>query len=181
MSTAPIIRPARFDETPAVLRIHRLAFGEEDEAVLVRRLLMDRSAQPCISLIALQDDVPVGHVLFSRASLVGEDDTRVALLAPLAVVPTAQKQGVGGALTRAGLDMLRAQGVELCFVLGHPEYYPRHGFAPAGVLGFEAPYPIPEKDAGAWMVQGLSKRVIGSVKGRVVPAEKLRRAEYWRE
>jgi len=181
MAIAPVVRPARFDETPAVLRIHRLAFGEEDEAVLVRRLLTDRSAQPCVSLIALQGDEPVGHVLFTRASLVGEDETRVALLAPLAVVPTAQKQGVGGALTRAGIAVLKAQGVELCFVLGHPGYYPRHGFTPAGVLGFEAPYPIPEKDAGAWMVQGLCKGVIGQVRGKVVPAEKLRRAEYWRE
>jgi predicted N-acetyltransferase YhbS len=97
------------------------------------------------------------------------------------VVPPAQKRGVGGALTRAGLAMLQAQGVELCFVLGHPSYYPRHGFVPAGELGFEAPYPIPAKDAAAWMVRGLWKGVIDLVQGKVVPAEKLRRAEYWRE
>ena len=44
-------------------------------------------------------------------------------------------------------------GVELVFVLGHPDYYPRHGFKPAGALGFEAPYPIPDKNVNAWMVQ----------------------------
>jgi putative acetyltransferase len=181
MPTAPVIRPARADELDAVLRIHRLAFGEEDEAVLVRRLLADRSAQPVVSLVALHGAELVGHVLFTRATLVGEDETRIALLAPLAVVPPAQRQGVGGALTRAGVAMLRAQGVELCFVLGHPDYYPRHGFVPAGELGFEAPYPIMEKDAGAWMVQGLWKGVLGQLRGKVVPAERLRRPEYWRE
>lgn len=181
MPTPPVIRPARFDELDAVLRIQRLAFGEEDEAVLVRKLLVDRSAQPCVSLLAFDGAEPVGHVLFTRATLVGADDTRVALLAPLAVVPPAQRRDIGGALTRAGLAVLRAQGVELCFVLGHPSYYPRHGFITAGELGFEAPYPIPAKDAEAWMVQGLCKGIIGQVDGRVVPAEALRRPEYWRE
>jgi putative acetyltransferase len=178
---APLIRPTRADELHAVLRVHRLAFGHEDEASLVRNLLADPSAQPTVSLLALAGEEPVGHVLFTRATLVGADETRVALLAPLAVVPTWQRQGVGGALTRAGLSMLRAQGVELCFVLGHPGYYPRHGFVPAGVRGLEAPYPIPEKDAGAWMVQELWPGTAAQVSGRLVPAEKLRRAEYWRE
>ncbi len=181
MPSAPIIRPARADELDALLRIHRLAFGEEEEAILVRRLLVDSTAQPCVSLVALVEGELAGHVLFTRAALVGEDETRIALLAPLAVAPPAQKQGIGGALTQAGIAVLRAQGVELVFVLGHPSYYPRHGFVPAGELGFEAPYPIPAKDAGAWMVQALWTGLIGKVRGRVVPAKALRRPEYWRE
>jgi putative acetyltransferase len=181
MPAAPILRPARADELDAVLRIHRLAFGAEDEAVLVRRLLVDRSAQPCVSLVALDGTEPVGHVLFTRATLVGEDETRTALLAPMAVLPTHQGQGLGAALVQAGIAVLRAQGVELVFVLGHPAYYPRHGFVPAGALGLEAPYPIPAEHADAWMVQGLWKGILGQARGRVVPAETLRRPEYWRE
>jgi predicted N-acetyltransferase YhbS len=72
-------------------------------------------------------------------------------------------------------------GVELVFVLGHPGYYPRFGFKPAGVLGFEAPYPIPEKHADAWMVRELRAGIIGSVRGKVVCADTLSRPEYWRE
>jgi putative acetyltransferase len=177
----PLIRPARADELEAVLRVHRLAFGQEDEALLVQKLLADRSAKPTVSLLALDGSEPVGHVLFTRATLVGEDETRVALLAPLAVVPPAQRRGVGGALTRTGLALLRAQGVELCFVLGHPDYYRRHGFVPAGEHGFEAPYPVPPEHAEAWMVQELWPGTIAQVSGKLVPAEKLRRAEYWRE
>jgi predicted N-acetyltransferase YhbS len=182
MTAPPIVRPARFDETPTVLRIQRLAFGEEDEATLVRKLLVDSSAQPCVSLLALRDGDPVGHVLFTRGTVVGpEESPRIALLAPLAVVPTAQRQGIGGALTRAGIAMLRAQGVELVFVLGHPDYYPRHGFVPAGPLGFEPPYPLPAGHDEAWMVQALWKGIIGQVRGRMVPAKSLRQPEMWRE
>jgi putative acetyltransferase len=71
--------------------------------------------------------------------------------------------------------------VELVFVLGHPDYYPRHGFVPAGVLGFEATYAIEEKNAGAWMVQELRPGVIGAVNGRIVCADVLDRPEHWRE
>ena len=72
-------------------------------------------------------------------------------------------------------------GVELVFVLGHPEYYPRHGFKPAGVHGFEAPYPIPDKHANAWMVQELHPGVIGNVNGKVICADMLNQPEHWRE
>ena len=66
-------------------------------------------------------------------------------------------------------------------MLGYPEYYLRHGFKPAGSLGFEAPYPIPDKNADAWMVQALHPNVIGSVCGKVICADTLNKPEYWRE
>ena len=85
------------------------------------------------------------------------------MLAPLAVVPECQKQGVGGTLVKHGLELLSKSGVDLVFVLGYPEYYTRHGFAPAGVRGFDAPYPIPEKNSDAWMVFELRPGVIGEL------------------
>jgi predicted N-acetyltransferase YhbS len=89
--------------------------------------------------------------------------------------------GVGTRLIEAGLTELKQVGVDLVFVLGHPGYYPRCGFTPAGVLGFEAPYPIPEKNAAAWMVQDLSGAAIGKVSGKVGCAAALDRPAYWRE
>jgi predicted N-acetyltransferase YhbS len=105
----------------------------------------------------------------------------IRLLAPLAVLPEVQAQGVGRKLIEKGLDHLRDAGVDLVFVLGHPDYYPRCGFMPAGVLGFEAPYPIPEEHAGAWMVQALKNGVIGRVKGKVQCSEVLDQPQHWRE
>ncbi len=65
-------------------------------------------------------------------------------------------------------------------MLGHPEYYPPYGFKPAGHLGFEAPYPIPDEHAGAWMVQTLRSGVIGTVSGKVICADALNKLEHWR-
>lgn len=165
-----------------VIRVERSAFGQNDEAELVEALLCDPTAWPCLSLLARKDGRVVGHVLFTAGRLKeAPDAAAVALLAPLAVVPESQRQGVGGALIAQGLRHLRESGVDLVFVLGHPTYYPRHGFKPAGRLGFEAPFPIPEKDAGAWMVQALRPGVIGQVRGAFVCADALNKPEYWRE
>ena len=176
------VREARDSDLPAVLRIHCLAFGRDEEAGLVRDILADPSARPILSLLACDGERPLGHILFSRARLTQPDSTaRIALLAPLAVVPEAQGEGVGGDLVEAGLQRLAQAGVELVFVLGHPGYYPRFGFEPAGRRGFEAPFPIPEADAAAWLVRGLREGVIDALSGKVVCADTLDKPAYWRE
>jgi putative acetyltransferase len=96
-------------------------------------------------------------------------------------VPDAQKQGIGGKLIEHGLRNLSASGVDLVVVLGHPEYYPRYGFEPAANLGFDATYPIPEKNADAWMVLALRADAVGAFRGKVICADKLNKPEYWRE
>jgi len=150
--------------------------------MLVRELLHDHSAKPVLSLLAFKQDRAVGHILFTTARLFGTKDTAsIVILAPLAIVPDAQKQGIGGRLIEQGLGLLSKSRVDLVFVLGHPEYYPRYGFKPAGHLGFEAPYPIPDEHADAWMVQALRPGVIGSVSGKVICADALNKPEHWRE
>jgi putative acetyltransferase len=165
-----------------VLLVERAAFGHDAEAELVRDLLNDPSASPLLSLLALEGERAVGHVLFTSARLKETPAAAaIALLAPLAVVPDLQRQGVGGKLIERGLRLLSDAGVDLVFVLGHPEYYPRHGFEPAGRLGFAAPFPIPDEHADAWMVQALRPGVVGSVRGTIICADALNKPEYWRE
>ena len=165
-----------------ILFVERAAFGQDEEAELVKNLLSDPSAKPLLSLLAFKSDRPVGHILFTTARLTKSQTTAaIAILAPLAVVPDAQKQGIGGKLIETGLQFLSKSGVDLVFVLGHPEYYPRHGFKPAGRLGFEAPYPILEKNADAWMVRATRPGIIGSVCGKVICADALNKPEYWLE
>jgi putative acetyltransferase len=176
------IREALESDLDDVLLVERLAFGHDEEADLVRDLLDDASAKPTLSLLAFDGDRLLGHILFTSARLTTtQNTTSAAILAPLAVVPDAQNQAIGGKLIGRGLDLLRESGVDLVFVLGHPEYYPRHGFKPAGRLGFEAPYPIPDKNANAWMVQALRPDVIDSVSGKVICADGLNKPELWRE
>ena len=176
------IREATESDLMDVLSIERRAFGHDEEAELVRCLLDDPSARPILSLIAFDDNRAVGHILFTKAHLANaKDEVSTVILAPLAIVPEAQKKGIGGKLIKRGLKALSRSGVVLVFVLGHPQYYPRHGFEPAWCLGFEAPYPIPDDDADAWMVQALRPEVIGSLCGKVLCADGLNRPEYWRE
>lgn len=180
-----IIKPSSKADLDALLHIEEQAFGEEEggEIVeLVTALLNDPSAKPVLSLLAFREEKAVGHVLFTKAHLLGSDVSfSVSILAPLAVIPEFQSRGVGSQLVREGLRLLSESGVALVFVLGHPKYYPRFGFRPAGALGFEAPYPIPEEVAEAWMVQELHPGLIGRVSGKVVCAQALDRSEYWRE
>ena len=176
------IREAVETDLNDVLYIERLAFGSDKEAALVTDLLHDPSAKPVLSLLAFINERAVGHILFTAARLTGTEDTAsIVILAPLAILPDTQKQGIGGKLIEQGLASLSRSGVDLVFVLGHPEYYPRYGFAPAGHLGFEAPYPIPDEHAGAWMVQALRPGVIGTVRGEVICANALNKPEHWRE
>jgi putative acetyltransferase len=84
-------------------------------------------------------------------------------------------------LIREGLEESKRAGWDLVFVLGHPGYYARHGFIVAGVNGFEAPYPIAEEHADAWMVQELRQGTIGKVRGRIICADSLMDAKHWIE
>jgi putative acetyltransferase len=165
-----------------VLAVERAAFGSEAEADLVRALLDDPTAEPRLSLLARDGVRPVGHVLFTSVRLGGRAEQEpMAILAPLAVVPDAQGQGIGRALIEHGLSLLERSGVGLVFVLGHPGYYPRHGFEPAGRLGFDAPFPILEANADAWMVRALRPGLVGTVSGTLRCADALNEPELWQE
>jgi len=165
----------------SILLVERAAFSTDNEAELTRNLLADPSAQPLISLLAFVEGQPAGHILFTKARLSGAPEIAVSILAPLAVVPNFQKQGVGGCLIKRGLELLFGDNVDLVFVIGWPNYYPRYGFTAAGKLGFEPPFPVPEKDADAWMVQALRANIIGKVSGKVICCDTLNKPEFWRE
>ena len=175
------IREALNLDLDNVLSIERAAFGSDEEANLVRDLIGDTIAKPIVSLLAIQDDRAVGHILFTKARLEPEAPLLISILAPLAVVPDYQKQGIGGKLIEYGLQVLSELMIDLVFVLGHPEYYSSYGFKPAGNLGFDAPFPIPEKNADAWMVKALRPGAIGTFGGKIICADKLYKPEYWRE
>jgi len=174
------IRNTTDTDVEDILYINRVAFGQDEEADLVADLLEDDSARPLVSLLALNDGKAVGHILFTNVQL-GNDGPSATILAPMAVVPGQQKSGIGGRLIRAGLEQLKASGVALVFVLGWPDYYPRHGFKPAGIQGFDAPYPIAEENAEAWMVLELKPGTIGDTQGKITCADSLNRPELWVE
>ena len=63
----------------------------------------------------------------------------VQVLSPVGVLPHWQRQGVGTAMIRRGLELLVDREVPVVFVEGPPEYYSRLGFEPGAEQGFRKP------------------------------------------
>jgi len=176
------------NDLAAVLSVVQAAFGEGDAAdagsvtELVREALKDPSAKPFVSLLALKEEQPAGYILFTKAHLDAHPNVKVSLLAPLAVAPKFQKQGIGGQLIEKGVDLLTQSDVQLVFVTGSPQYYSRHAFRPASTVGFEPPYPMPDKYPDAWMVRELCpEAIVTNSPAQFMSAKSIDRREYWEE
>jgi len=148
----------------AIRRVNREAFGGDDEARLVDALRAGDYVR--LSLVAELDEQVIAHVLFSELAIVNDARSVPALaLAPMAVLPTFQNQGIGSALIRTGLTMCRERGHQIVIVLGHKDYYPRFGFAPELAARLESIY------AGeSFMALELTPDALRDVTGRVVYA-----------
>ena len=160
------IRTETLADHPAVYQVNKLAFeGREAEPHLVEAIRRSPDFIPELSLVAVSEDKIVGHILFSRVTLQTRDgDIPILALAPLAVLPDYQNQGIGSQLTRRGLDVCRTLVFGVVSVIGHPDYYPRFGFVPARPLGIEPSFDVPE---AAWMVIELQPGVLNNLRGRV--------------
>lgn len=134
-----IVRPATPDDHDAIHAVEAAAFGQADEADLVDALRA--AGDVVVELVAEEDEAVVGHILFSP--LTTSNGARFAALAPLAVAPERQKDGVGAMLTFTGLEMCRSAGIEAVIVLGHPEYYPSFGFSAEAAKTVTAPFSGP--------------------------------------
>ena len=159
-------------ETPQdELVVHALnasAFATDAEARLVD--VLRAGGLLTLSLVAVVGGQVVGHIAFSpivaQAAGVAEAAGRVVPgvgLAPMAVAPSHQRRGIGGQLIARGLQILRAEGHLFCVVLGHPDYYPRHGFIRASLHGLRWEHGHDE----AFFVQALPPDGLSGVAGVV--------------
>lgn len=126
------------DENPrdwkAVYQVVSSAFGRVAEAELVKELR--EAGDSVVSLVADEDGQIVGHVLLSKM-----DAPFPALaLAPVSVIPTRQRSGIGSALVKRVVNRARSEGWAAIFVLGDPNYYERFGFDREAAAGFTSPY-----------------------------------------
>jgi putative acetyltransferase len=164
-TTIPLrIRPEHDSATEreAIGNVNRLVFGGEDEAKLVEALRAGGYQR--LSLVAERDGVLVGHILFSELSIMTDKGRLAGLsLAPMAVLPGYQRQGIGSQLLEQGLAGCREQGHAIVIVLGHPEFYPRFGFSAELAVPLESPY-----SGDAWMALELKPGALRGVKGTVV-------------
>ncbi|MBI3952025.1 MAG: N-acetyltransferase [Acidobacteria bacterium] len=139
-----VIRQETPKDIAGVRHVNEQAFGRAAEADLVDRLRT--RGKVMLSLVAVQDDRVVGHILFSSVTVESEGTAFPAVgLAPMAVLPELQRQGIGSRLVEIGLEECRNAGHACVVVLGHSEYYPRFGFVPASTYGITCEYDVPDE------------------------------------
>ena len=125
------IRLALETDLDSILRIIETAFSDEENKVimnLVQELHQETISPSIKSLVAEVDNQLIGYVSYSPIFLKSVSSIAGYILAPLAVSPEHQKQGVGSNLINAGIDMLTKDGVGVLLVYGDPAYYGRFGF-----------------------------------------------------
>lgn len=137
-----VIRPEEDKDRGSVHAVNCAAFDRLAEADLVDALR--DQADSVVSLVAEVGGTVVGHILFSPVTLDCDAALRIAGLAPMAVLPDHQGQGVGSELVRAGLARCKEAGYGACVVLGHAAFYPRFGFVPSTRFGIKSEYDVPE-------------------------------------
>lgn len=156
------IREERPIDAERVRIVHLAAFETSTEADLVDALRSH--AAPIVSLVAEEDASIVGHILFSPVTLLGVHTPTLMGLAPMAVAPARQRQGIGSSLVVEGLERCRRINAAAVVVLGHPEYYPRFGFVPSSRLSLRCEYDVPEN---VFMVRELHDGALNGFSGTI--------------
>ena len=157
------IRPEVPADFAAIREMLVLAFPDEDVATLVENLRQTPGYDPELSFVAEADGVVAGHVMFTPIVInTGEGDIPAMTLAPLAVHPAWQRQGIGSQLAQYGLQVCRDMGHRIVTVIGHPTYYPRFGFTQSRPLGIDMTHARRDE---AKMVMELVPGALTGVKG----------------
>jgi putative acetyltransferase len=161
------------EDAAAIREVHRLAFGGAAEADLVDALR--EAGAGVLSMVVVEGaagggaggagDV-VGHVLYTWVIVDTEQGEQVPVLglAPVAVRPDRQGEGIGTRLIETSLEWLREEGYAAVVLVGHPEYYPRFGFLPASRWGLAWEVDVPD---GVFQALELSAGGLTGVRGIV--------------
>ena len=162
LANSVIIRceSAAHNDRRAIHTVNTQAFGRPDEADLVDALRTEHAV--LLSLAAQLDSRIVRHILFTRMWIESAETIPAVALAPMAVLPAHQRQGIGGKLIRHGLDELRRRGERIVIVVGHPDYYPHFGFSVEKAQFLDSPFP-----RAAFMAIELSSGALDGIRGRV--------------
>lgn len=156
------VRSATADDLDAIVAVHEAAFGRSAEGVLVRRLV--EAGKASVSLVAVdEDDAVIGHVLFSPVTVEQGDDGKALGLAPVAVHPDHQRQGIGHALIEEGIGACFVADARAVFVLGSPAYYAGFGFQKASSHGLSDAF----EGGNAFQVLPLTVDGLAGYRGRV--------------
>ncbi|WP_337912957.1 N-acetyltransferase [Paenibacillus arenosi] len=163
-----IIRVETPQDYAQVYALHDMAFNNKDEeSALVERIRTSDTFVPELSLVAVEGEEIIGHVLLSKAHVVTPSGSKqeVLALAPIGVKPSHQKYGVGSKLIVEGIKRATELAYPLVLLIGHPDYYPKFGFVPARSHGLDLKqFPVPDH---VFMVRELQEGQLGTIQGEL--------------
>ena len=174
------IRLAQETDLVSILKVVETAFSDEENKVimnLVQELSREVTSPSIKSLVAEVDNQVIGYVSFSPIFLKTDSSIVGYILAPLAVSPEHQKQGVGSNLINAGIEMLTKDGVGVLMVYGDPAYYGRFGFKDEIGHSFVPPYTLQYPFGWTGMMLNETPILNTSIKFECVTA--LSKPELW--
>lgn len=135
--------------------------SDGNEQDLVVDLRNSDNFVPELSLVAKKDDKIVGYILFTKIQIRKYEELA---LAPLAVLPEYQRQGVGSKLIEEGHKIAKEMGYHYVVVLGSDKYYPKFGYEKASKYGIKPPFDVPDENFMVIKLNDLRKEIKGTVK-----------------
>jgi putative acetyltransferase len=149
------------EDVPLTLSVIMQTFKRDAEARLADKLR--RSCTDHLSLVAEDNGIIVGHIMFTPVHIKNDKIIQGMGLAPMAVIPSRQCRGIGKLLVHTGLKILKERCCPFVIVLGHPDYYPRFGFQSASRLNIKSQWvDVPDE---AFMILVLNEKAMKDVSG----------------
>ncbi|GAB4241589.1 MAG: N-acetyltransferase [Stanieria sp.] len=158
-----IIRAETLLDYESISRVNNLAFGQETEAKFIDKIRNSEHYIPTLSLLAELEHQIIGYIMFSWIDLIAEKTIKVLALAPLAVLPKYQNQGVGSTLVNEGLSVADNYNIPLVIVLGHPNFYAKFGFEPSVNYNIASPFDAPKEVFMVKLLKSYQRGTCGQV------------------
>ena len=160
------IRKEQKSDYEEVYNVVKTAFekakeSDGNEQDLVVALRKSSNFIPELSLVAKKDNKIVGYILFTKIQIGKFEELA---LAPLAVLPEYQRQGVGSKLIEEGDKVAKEMGYHYVVVLGSDKYYPKFGYEKATKYGIKPPFDVPDENFMVIKLNDLRKEIKGTVK-----------------
>ena len=156
------IRFEKPDDIAFIRSVNEQAFDRLAESKLVDKLRMTCAEH--LSFVADDNGTIIGHIMYTSVLVTGGKQKAQGMgLAPMAVLPSRQRQGIGTMLVKYSLQILREKKYPFVLVLGNPDYYPRFGFQPASRFNIRSGWEgIPDE---AFMVLFMDDNAMKNVSG----------------
>lgn len=156
------IREERREDYQAIRDVNNQAFNQPQEGMIIEKIR--ESGVEILSLVAIIDNKIVGHIFFSPVRMEEQATLKDGMgLAPMAVLPDYQQQGIGSKLIKEGIQRLKLKSVPYIIVLGHKDYYPKFGFETASKYGLKCQWDgVPDE---AFMVMILDDKMRPKIYG----------------